>query len=176
LAHELVKQGVGPAFVCLNDPESVQAAEAIGVGGRGELSIGGKVDDLHGPPLTAEFEVLSLHDGVFEESEVRHGGIKRFDQGRTAIVKSNGLTAMLTSLRAPPFSLRQLTAFGVEPADYQVLVAKGVNAPLAAYAPVSSELIRVDTPGVCTANVDFLKFENRLKPMFPFEKETTWSP
>jgi microcystin degradation protein MlrC len=35
-------------------------------------------------------------------------------------------------------------------------------------------MIRVDTPGVTTADVTRLAFQNRRRPMFPFEGETEW--
>lgn len=177
LAHELHRTRVGPAFVCLADPEAVKAAEAAGVGQRVSLAVGGKSDDLHGAPLEAEFTVQSLHDGVFQESNPRHGGFTDFDQGRTAIVTAeSGLTVMLTTRRMVPFSLSQLTTFGLDPARYHVLVAKGVNAPVAAYAPVCKHLIRVDTPGATSADLGRLTFHHRRKPMFPFERDTAWTP
>ena len=45
------------------------------------------------------------------------------DQGRTAIVRTDGgLTLMLTTRRMPPFSLRQLTTFGINPAEFDIRV------------------------------------------------------
>jgi microcystin degradation protein MlrC len=176
LAHELHQRRIGRALVVLYDPEAVQQAETAGVGQRVVLSVGGKSDDLHGSPLTADFTVrLLAADGVFEEPEVRHGGITRFDQGRTAVVEAeSGLTVMLTSRRAPPFSLRQITTFGLNPQDYQAIVAKGVNAPLAAYQPVCPSILRVNTPGVTCADMTQLPFQHRRRPMWPFEVETVW--
>lgn len=97
--------------------------------------------------------------------------------GRTAIVQTDsGLTVMLTSLRTPPFSLCQLTNFGLDPAAYRTIVAKGVNAPLAAYQPVCPSMIRVNTPGVTMADVTGLPYHQRRRPMYPFEPETAWTP
>ncbi len=176
IAWELQRQKVSPAFVCLCDPAAVQQAEQAGVGRKLTLSVGGKTDSLHGQPFTAEATVLSVSDGVYHESEVRHGGFTEFDQGRTAIVATaDGLTVMITSRRAPPFSLKQLTAFGIEPKNFKALVAKGVNAPLAAYKPVCPTILRVNTPGVTTADMNQLTFHHRRKPMFPFEPDTLWS-
>ena len=76
---------------------------------------------------------------------------------------------MLTTRRMPPFSLRQLTTFDVDPIAYHILVAKGVNAPVAAYEPVCKQLIRVNTPGCTTADMQSLTFKHRRQPMFPFE-------
>lgn len=177
IAHELLKTGAGPAFVCIDDAKTVREAESIGVGRSGTFKIGGRSDDLHGPPLEAEFVVQKLVDGRYTESEVRHGGITDFDQGPTAIL-SNGrnLTVMVTSRRALPFSLRQLTTFGIEPRQFQILVAKGVNAPLAAYQVVCPSILRVNTRGVTVADMTQLSFRHRRRPMFPFEQATSWSP
>src|SRR5207247_5001738 len=109
--------------------------------------------------------------GKFEETQPRHGGFLKFDQGPTAVVETDrGLTLMLTTRRMVPFSLRQLTTFGVDPTRFRILIAKGVHAPVAAYAPVSKHLLRVDTPGVTTADLSRLIYYHRRRPMFPFER------
>jgi len=175
IAHELHRTCIGArSFVCLFDPDAVQLARQAGLGQRVTLSVGGKTDDLHGPPLTAEFTVLGLYDGRFEETQPRHGGIKSFDQGLTAVVASRAnpkFTVMLTTRRMVPFSIAQLTSCGLRPADFHVLVAKGVHAPAAAYAPVCKHLIRVDTPGVTSADLSRLEYRHRRRPMFPFEAD-----
>lgn len=172
LAHELIRQGVGPAVVCLFDPAAVQRAAAAGVGASLDLALGGHTDDRHGPPLRCTVAVRGLFDGRFDEPEARHGGIRRYDQGPTAVVETaHGLTVVLTSRRTPPFSLRQLTAFGIDPSHYRVLVAKGVHAPVAAYAPVCRTLIRVNTPGHTSADLTQFEYRRRRRPLFPFELE-----
>ncbi|MCA9073208.1 MAG: M81 family metallopeptidase, partial [Planctomycetaceae bacterium] len=177
LAHHLIEQEIADSFVCLYDPVAVQTAEQAGAGQTIRLTMGGKTDALHGPPISCEVEVLSLHDGKFTESQPRHGGGTHFHQGRTAIVKTqSGLTVMLTSRRQPPFSLSQLTTFGLKPETFRVIVAKGVHAPVAAYREVCKSFIRVNTPGVTAADMRQLPFKNRRKPLFPIEPETTWSP
>jgi microcystin degradation protein MlrC len=159
------------AFVCLYDPESVEQATAVGSSARATLTIGGKTDPArHGAPLTTPCTVLSLHAGTFTESAPRHGGKTRFDMGSTALVRTDsGITVQLTSRRTPPFSLNQLIACGLAPASFDVLVAKGVHAPAAAYGPVSKRLIRVNTPGVTTADTSLLTYHHRRKPLYPFE-------
>ncbi len=176
LLHELARQHVTPSLVILFDPDSVAKAEAAGIGQRVTLAVGGRSGDLHGPPFSADFAVQFLGDGQFSEPEARHGGFTHFDQGRTAIVRTDdGLTVMLTSRRVPPFSLRQLTSFGLDPSTFRVLVAKGVNAPLAAYAPVCRTILRVNTPGVTTADMTTLPYHHRRQPMYPFERDAMFS-
>lgn len=174
LVHELSRQGLLPAFACLVDPDGAARAEA---GRRLRLSVGGKCDRLHGAPFEDEFAIAAVFDGRFEETQVRHGGFARFDQGRTAVaVTDRGLTLMLTTRRVPPFSLRQLTAFGIDPRSFRALVIKGVHAPVAAYRDACRPLIRVDTPGVTTADPARMVYSCRRRPMAPFEPECDWTP
>lgn len=171
IASAIHWRGGPKSLVCINDPESAALAKKAGAGARITLSIGGKTDGMHGEPITAEVEVRSLHEGRFSETEARHGGLSSYDMGPTAVVASNSsVTFVLTSRRTPPFSLGQITSCGLDPAAFQILVAKGVHAPTAAYSPVSKRLIRVNTQGSTSADMSHFQFQNRRKPLFPFEK------
>ena len=175
LLGALQRQQVGPTFGCLFDPPSVAACKNAGIGNRVRLRAGGKTDSLHGEPIECDVSVISLHDGKFREPEPRHGGITEFDQGPTAVCQTKaGLTLMLTSRRMVPFSLQQLYSCGVEPTSFRVLVAKGVNAPLAAYAEICDHCIRVNTGGSTCADLHRMNFQHRRRPMFPFEQQTVF--
>lgn len=177
LAHAIHERRIPKAFVCICDPECVAQAEAAGEWGVGRFRIGGKTDDRHGLPLDCEATVTGLFDGHFEEPQPRHGGFTQMDQGPTAVIRTDdGLTIMLTSRRTPPFSLRQLTAHGILPQEYHLLVAKGVSAPVAAYKEVCKAFIRVNTPGCTTADIAQLTYHHRRRPMFPFERDFDWKP
>lgn len=176
LVHELARRRADRSFVCLCDASAIRQAQHAGVGATMEMPVGGKTDDLHGKPFQDRFVVISLHDGRFDETEPRHGGMISFDQGQTAIVQTEfGLTIMLTERRMPPFSLNQLTSCELDPTSFQIVVAKGVHAPIAAYAPVCKHLIRVNTPGCTSADVESLTYKSRRHPMFPFERDAEWS-
>jgi microcystin degradation protein MlrC len=165
----------GKAFVCLADPLSVKKATAAEVNGKVTLQVGGSNESVYRPPLEIHGVVRSLHDGKFKEPEVRHSGFTQYDMGRTAVVDAeNGLTVMLTSIPVMPFSLRQLTCCGLDPKMFQLIVAKGVHAPTAAYGPVCKKMIRVNTAGVSTVNMRTLPFKKRRRPLFPFEQDFVW--
>jgi microcystin degradation protein MlrC len=177
LLAELHGRAICPAFVCLHDPAAVRLADAAGAGAWITLDLGRVSDGLHGDPVCANCQVLSLNEGKFKEAAVCHGGFLDFDQGRTAVVETDrGVTVMLTTYRMPPFSLEQLYSCGLNPRDFRVLVAKGVIAPLAAYGPVVNRVIAVNTPGVTCADLTQLPFHHRRKPMFPFERDIRWDP
>jgi microcystin degradation protein MlrC len=171
LASAIHERKLPKSFVCLSDPESVAQAQAMAEWGTGNFRLGGKTDQLHGPPLVCDATVIGLYDGHFEEPQPRHGGFTKMDQGQTAVLRTDhGLTIMLTSRRMPPFSLRQLTAHGIIPEEYHLLVAKGANAPIAAYKEVCKHFIRVNTPGVTTADIEQLNYQHRRRSMFPWER------
>ena len=171
LAHALHVQRAGPSFVCLFDPQSTRQAIDAGANVRITLRMGGKTDMLHGAPLEAAITVKSLHDGHFTEPAARHGGRSQFDMGPTAIVGTDsGLTIMLTSQRVFPASLVQLTSCGLDPSTFRIIVAKGVHAPVGAYGQVCRTMIRVNTPGVTTADMTTLDYRHRHRPLFPFER------
>lgn len=159
------------AFVAIYDPASAAQTRAAGVGRRVKLRVGGKTDSLHGPTLDIDATVRSLHDGPFTESQVRHGGLKAFDMGPTAVIETDGgLTIQLTSKRTIPVSLGQVTSCGLDPATFHILIAKGVQAPVAAYAPVTRRIIRVNTPGSTSADMAHFQYKHRRKPLYPLEE------
>jgi microcystin degradation protein MlrC len=171
LAQAIHDRGIRPAFVCIFDPDSVANATAAGEGATIELTIGGKTDAQHGAPLSLRVTVRSFHAGKFSETQARHGGMTEHDMGPTVIVETDQkLTIMLTSRRVFPVSLNQLISCGLDPKSFALIVAKGVHAPVAAYAAVCPTLIRVNTPGVTSADMLSLRYEHRRKPLFPFEK------
>jgi microcystin degradation protein MlrC len=178
IAHEIVRQvSLLPqekrprSFVCLYDPQAQALAREAGVNAKLTLSIGGKTDDRHGEPLNCRVTVRQLNDGQFSDPRPRHGGHTHYNMGPTAIVETDTrLTVMITSRRTPPSSIVQLTAFGLDPKSFQVLVAKGVHAPVGGYGPFCPRLIRVNTPGTTCADLAGFDYKNRRRPLFPFEE------
>jgi len=170
----LLRKQKTPSFVCLYDPESVRACIEAGPGATLNLRCGGKTDDLHGEPLEVTGTVRSLHDGYYTESEIRHGGRTEENMGDSAVFDCNdGLTLLLTSLRSIPVSLGMMTSCGLHPSEFQVVVAKGVIAPMAAYEPVCTKLIRVNTPGTTCADMRKFDYKHRRRPLYPLDELPT---
>ena len=175
LARGLHERRIPGTFACLCDAATVRAAAAAGVGATIHAAVGGSSPEWAGipeaDPLVAEWRVVALTDGRFTESEPRHGGLISFDQGPTAVlVTAAGLTVMVTSQRMAPFSLGQIRHAAIDPASFRLLAAKGVHAPVAAYSEVCPSFIRVNTPGVTTADLSRLTYRHRRRPLFPWER------
>ncbi len=162
LLEELDLAGISGAFICVYDPAAVEVLRnAQGV--PDSLTIGEN-------SYIVRPEHYRLIDGKFRELTPKHGGFVNYDMGLSAIVTTkNGQTVMLTSLRTVPFSLQQLLAFGLAPETFDFIIAKGVNAPIAAYKEVCRHLVKVDTPGDTSADMTRFEFSNRRIPLFPFE-------
>ncbi len=175
LFAEMHKRRIPRCFVCLYDPGAVATCVERGVGAQIRIEVGGKTDRLHGSPVHIDARIISRHDGRFSETQPRHGGMTRFDQGETVVLETDyGAVVMLTTRRMTPFSLQQLVSCGVDPSQFQMIVAKGVNAPLAAYREVCNDFIRVNTQGSTCADMMKLNYSRRRAPLFPFDSALQW--
>lgn len=171
LFRELLDQGAEDSVVVIADPECVRLCDEAGEGSPVQLSVGGKTDTMHGTPVEVEGTVRTLHDGTWIEDQPRHGGKRYNDQGRTALVELNrGNLLVLTTRRYPPFSLGQLTSVGIEPAKQKILVVKAAIAYKAAYLPIATRIIEVDTPGVTAVNPAHFEYRHIRRPMFPLDR------
>jgi len=168
---ELIRQGATGAVVCLYAPDEARQCAAVGIGAEVRLTVGGKVDRLHGDPLPVTGQVRVLHDGVYVEPEARHGGKRVNHMGLTALVElAGGNLLVLNSLRHPPFSLGQLTCLGIQPAQQAILVVKAAIAYKAAYASCAGTVIEVDTPGVTAVNPRRFDYQHIRRPMYPLNE------
>jgi microcystin degradation protein MlrC len=160
LFAECLRQGARNALVVLHDPEAVQACLEAGVRNELELPIG-------------KCRIRTLSDGLFTETQVRHGGWNHCDQGITAVVETleHQHTIVYTSRRMAPMSLEQLISLGIRPERKDILIVKGVIAPQAAYAPVAGSIVLVDTPGPTANDPAAFEYHHRRKPLFPIERD-----
>jgi microcystin degradation protein MlrC len=170
LLAEMLRQGARGGVVCLYAPEEARQCAAAGVGGQVRLTVGGKVDRLHGDPVDVAGRVRLLHDGTYVEPAVRHGGKRVNHMGLSAVVELDAENLLvLNSLRHPPFSLGQLTCLGVRPERQRLLVVKAAIAYKAAYRPVAGTVIAVDTPGLTAVNPRRFAYRHIRRPMYPLD-------
>jgi len=171
ILRELLNQGATDSVVCLYAPDEVALCAVVGVGQMVDLVVGGKVDSLHGEPISVTGKVRLLHDGDYEEPLARHGGRRFHSMGMTALVELNDrIFLVLTTQRHPPFSLGQLTCLGIQPERMRVLVVKAAIAYRAAYLPIAGSIIEVDTPGMTTVNPHRMAYRRIRRPLYPLEE------
>lgn len=171
LLNALERSGAYISFCCIYDPAAVRFLMQYTPGSSVYLQTGSREKNHETECFSGKVTLLTITEGKFKESNPRHGGQVNYDMGTMAILKTqSGNTVMIHSLRVPPFSLSQLTNFGILPENFDIIVAKGVNAPIAAYGPVCRSIFQVNTPGVTQADMTQFSFKHRRKPLFPFER------
>jgi microcystin degradation protein MlrC len=170
LLAALLRQHASDAVVTICDPAAAAAAATAGIGGAFAMAVGGKTDQLHGEPVAVTGRVRSLHDGRYEEHEVRHGGNRFFDQGLTAVVELDGpITLVLNSRPAPPVSLHQIVSLGIVPQRQKILVVKSGVSHRAAYDSFAARTIEADTPGITAADPRRFTYERVRRPVWPLD-------
>jgi microcystin degradation protein MlrC len=75
-----------------------------------------------------------------------------------------------------PTSLHQLLSLGIIPRDHKIITVKGVTAPRAAYEPIATEVIAVDSPGVTQAGPESFHYQTRPRPLYPLDPVEHWTP
>lgn len=172
LLTEILRQRATHTIAVLYAPAAVKAAKSLGVGKYFTGMVGGALDKLHGAPVRVSGTIQSIHDGIWVETEARHGGRRHNDQGETVVLSIDGPnTLVLNSLRTPPFSLGQITSLGLDPRAARMIVVKAAVAYKAAYEPIAGRVIEVDTPGVTAINPKHFDYKHIKRPMFPLDDE-----
>ena len=169
LLHELLRQGAtGVAVASIWDPETVQQAHEAGVGETIRVRLGGKSSPIVGAPIEREAYVRLLGDGEFTVRGPVHGGVAQH-MGKTAVLKIEGLTIIVSSLRVQTFDLEMFRAHGIEPTAQKILVVKSVVHFKAAFSQAFSRLVVLDMPNVCPLNERVIPFTRVPRPIYPLD-------
>lgn len=170
---ELLKQGANGAVVVIADPEAVELAHAAGVGARVTLAVGGKVDRLHGDPITIAGPVIHTSDGSWIHEGPENAGVP-VHHGPRAVLDVGGNLVVLERVKTAPGDLQQLRAVGIDPANQHILVVKAAVRWRGGYLPITKHHIDVDTIGLGSVNLDAFGFRQIRRPSFPLDEEASW--
>ena len=170
----LAKQAKSVVVASIWDTEAVQACIAAGVGQELTLSIGGKLDTRHGTPLKVTGKVRLLADG-----HLYQGGIPRSPMraqvGPIAVLNIDSVDVILSSSRLSYVDPVQLCSLGLEPLDYRIVLLKRgyLTAPFQA---ISERSILAFSPGATNCDVTRMHFNRVNRPMYPLDRDATWTP
>lgn len=167
LLHALEEAHCAKGCIVIYDPDLVRRCDSYDPGDRLEMTL---EDGDHPAGKSYSVQLLEKKQGKFSEASPRHGGQTDYDMGRVALVLTEGGNyVMLMSLRVPPFSRQQLALFDLDLTGLDWIIAKGVNAPIAAYKDICPVYLKVHTPGESHADATQFSYQFRRKPMLPFE-------
>ncbi|GIW04530.1 MAG: microcystinase C [Thermomicrobiales bacterium] len=177
LKHLLEANARSAAMAQIMDREAVAACIAAGVGAEVTLLVGGKHDELHGPPVEVTGKVRLIHEGSFRLAGPMGAGTFS-SRGRTVVLEiggPDGIELQLTELRGHPSDLNYFRAFGIEPTQRRILVVKSAAHFRAAFEPIATKVIEVDAPGISSPNLNAFPYQRLRRPIFPLDPEAEWS-
>lgn len=172
ILEELLRQNPPElALVPMADAEVAAAAHAAGEGGHLSMMIGGKLDSRFSNPIHIEARVAKLGGGRIDEEIV---GMESFDMGDAALLEVGNIRIVVTSERAiggnHPIVYRH---FGLDPADAKLVVIKTAS-NWQYYDSMTSEVIRVNTPGATMSDLHGFDWQLLTRPMYPFDEMDDW--
>jgi len=173
ILETLLRMGAHPAVIVVWDPEAVQQAKRIGIAGRFDSMVGGKATDLHGPPVRLDGRVERLDNVTYQRTGAYMTG-QKVQMGDIAVINSNGVRVVITSHRVPPFDADHLYAAGIDPAQQHIIVAKSGGGWRGGFGNLAAGVYYVDTPGVCTTNLERLPYQHLKRPVYPFDRDVSW--
>lgn len=157
LAHQVPKT----LYAGLTDAAAVDACFAAGNGARLRLSLGGKLDPVHGRPLAVTGDVMKLHEGA--------------QSGRQVLLAVDNIDVILSERRLAFTTLAQFTELGLDPLLYRIVCLKlGYLFP--DFQRIAPEAIMALSPGAINARPETLPFHQIQRPMHPFDRDMQWSP
>jgi len=158
------------AFATICDAEAAAELVAAGEGATVSVTLGGKVDPTYGPPLDLTGEVVRVTDGSYMALGPRWGGTMQ-NLGPTAVLRVGGVDIIVASKRLQCTELETFTHAGIDPRQKSVVAVKSIHHFRAAYAPIASQILVVDSGALATKDLSRLPYENLRRPIFPLDME-----
>ncbi len=166
LKELLAQEFRGRALIPLVDAPAAAAAFEAGVGGTITIPLGGTLDPGRHTPFPTTVYVKSLHDGAF----AYENGVAE-DAGRTAVLTIDDITLLVTERCVLFVGRRVFQAFGLEPQDFSLVVAKSPNGFRTWYESIAELILHLDTPGSASLNLESLPYEHCVRPIYPLDKD-----
>ncbi|MEM7114395.1 MAG: MlrC C-terminal domain-containing protein, partial [Chloroflexota bacterium] len=163
LARLLARDDVPSAIVAsIADETAVLACHAAGMETAVSLSLGGKLDPVHGQPLDIIGRVIHLSD----DDPVA---------GKIAVVQAKNVKVILTQRRKPYHYIHDFQTLGLEPAEHKIVVVKiGYLVPdLKQAAPLALLAL---SPGAVNQDIPSLTYKRVKRPIYPLDPEMVWAP
>jgi microcystin degradation protein MlrC len=158
LAHPAFAGGERTAIVAsIVDPAAAAVCFAAGVGHDVAVSLGGKLDPLHGQPLALRGTVTTL---------LPTGS----NGGDIAVLQVGGVHIIITSRRKPYHYVRDMQALGLDPAEHHVTAVKiGYLVPDLRRA--AKHALLALTPGAVNQDIPSLTYMRVPRPVYPLDPD-----
>lgn len=156
-------------YASIADPAAVAVCHAAGVGASVRLSLGGKLDPVHGQPL----DVSGVVEAAVTVPWPLYGPEAGRAQNRQAVVRIGGVRAILTEQRTPFHRLDDFRQVGIEPAQHAIIVVK-VGYLVPELKALAATALLALSPGAVDQDITRLPYQRIQRPMYPFDPDMTW--
>ncbi|MGH6922523.1 MAG: M81 family metallopeptidase [Propylenella sp.] len=166
IAAALIAAEAKRAVATIWDSAAAARAAGIGVGAVFTGKVGGQTIPLHGPPLDLSGTVDFIGRVSYRRDKAYFYG-QEIDLGEVAVIDANGTRIILTSERLMPFDTMHLRVVGIEPEAMRVIALKCGSNWSVAFGDIAASSIYVDTPGICSSNLDRIPLTRLPWKTFP---------
>ena len=151
------------AFALFYDPQVVSYCHQVGVGGRVQVRIGGKLSRFSGEPVDVDAEVM----GIARDAQQIAFGNTPDRMGDTAWIRAQGVDIILNSNRTQCFHPLAFSHLGLDPSKSRALVVKSLNHFQAGFGQMARQTVMVATPGALSMDFEHLPYTLLKKPYWP---------
>ena len=172
ILESMLRLGIqGRALMPLIEPGTVAALVAAGEGARVTLAVGGHAAVKFFKPLAVTGTVGRIYRGSMP---VRNFAQAEIDMGCSVVFQVGPVTLLVSELRGVAGNLPDVYEFmGITPTHYKMAVLKTAS-NFQYFAPITSQVVRVDTSGPGQSDVFGLPWERIPRPMYPLDPIDDW--
>jgi microcystin degradation protein MlrC len=136
-----------------------------------ELSLVGKLDSVHGKPLSVRGRVVTL--GTI--NRIGHFRTAEDQINKHAVIQVDGVKVILTQHRTPFHYIADFQRLGIEPTEHKIVVVKvGYLVPdLKKAAP---KALLALSPGAVDQAITRLPYRRIGRPIYPLDADMRWEP
>lgn len=156
LAHDVPEA----VFASIVDRAAVETCVKAGLGASVKVTLGGKLDSLHGQPLTVDGSVLTV---AAPQPNNRH-----------AVILVDSVKVIVTERRTAFTSLAQFTQLGINPLAHKIVCLK-LGYLFSDFQRIAPKAIMALSPGAVDAVIEELPFKRIQRPMYPFDPDMHWT-
>ncbi len=169
LLQAMIEAGLqNAAFATIYDPVAAEICRDNGLGAIVHLQLGGHSAPGFGDPLEVRGTVKAITNGQFRMEGPMTAGLK-VNMGTTAVLSVAGIDIVVTSRRFQVYDQMYFRHARIDPLLKNIIAVKSAHHFRAAFEPIASEVIVVDSPGITSKNFKDLKYTNVRRPIFPLD-------
>jgi microcystin degradation protein MlrC len=153
------------------DAQAATACFEAGVGAEVRLSLGAKMDTIHGNPVEVAATVEHLYDPASRE-EPGPAGLR---EAAMVTVRVGGVRIVVTDLRKAFMVMEDFAKAGVDPLAHKIVVVK-LGYLMPELRDAAPREILVLSPGYADMELTRLPYAYVTRPIFPLDRGFDWHP